>query len=208
MLPRSSSCWRRIKICAPEFFESTKDSWRDTVALDAAAREVFGDADAVSSSMKPPLVCCVIQRRPSQQAMRQLDWRARTMYKPADLQSTQRGRYRPIAPFLVLLAARHGRRLLANVEELAKACDGDVLTAGTGKQPIKLRCTVLPASAPQTEKIAALRLADVYISVWGGDTVHALHMRHGSAVFELRNAGFARIAPWNWLELHRRWVTR
>ena len=38
--------------------------------------------------------------------------------------------------------------------------------------------------------------------------VHALHMRHGSAVIEVRNEGFASRAPWSWLELHKRWVTR
>ena len=209
MLPRCpSSCWRRIKICAPEFFESTKDSWRDTAALDAAAREVFGDADAVSSLNE---ATARMLRDPT--AAVAAGYAAARLASADDVQAGRppkhaEGTVPAYRTLSVLLAARHGRRLLANVEELAKACDGDVLTAGTGKQPIKLRCTVLPASAPQTEKIAALRLADVYISVWGGDTVHALHMRHGSAVFELRNAGFARIAPWNWLELHRRWVTR
>ena len=41
----------------------------------------------------------------------------------------------------------------------------------------------------------ALRAAHVFLTVWGGDTVHSLHMRRGSGILEVRPSGFARGAP-------------
>ena len=58
------------------------------------------------------------------------------------------------------------------------------------------RLAPTPTPHPRSRRIA------------GGDTVHALHMRSGSAVLELRSSGFARGAPHSWLDLHRRWITR
>ena len=103
----------------------------------------------------------------------------------------------------VLLAARHGRRLLTNVHELAAECNGTRLDPST-----RLQCEVLPADSSPRTKVTALREANIFVCVWGGDTVHALHMRRGSAIIELRAAGFANAAPREWLKLHQKWVTK
>ena len=190
LLPRcQSACWHRIRICAPEFFESTIDTWRDTVALDAAA--------------------ATLARSPSDYARRDPVAVVRAAYRAAhEPQLPARGGgfesgFATGSEMRVLIAARHGRRLLANPSRLARECNGTVLTSGT-----VLRCELLPPDTPQQDKIRRLRTVHAYVCVWGGDTVHSLHMRKGSAVVELRNQGFAAGAPWSWLELHKRWVTR
>ena len=44
----------------------------------------------------------------------------------------------------------------------------------------------LPSGPLQRRFYTALRRTHAYVCIWGGDTVHALHMRHSSAVIELR----------------------
>lgn len=81
-------------------------------------------------------------------------------------------------------------------------CEGQVV------QGLRLRCALLPANSSPEEKVSALRKADVYVCVWGGDTVHALHLPRRSAVIELRSEGFTSGAPHQWVWLHQRWVSR
>ena len=198
LLPRcASSCWPRVRICAPEFFESTRDTWRSTVALDAAAAKGAHNAHAGRPESAP--------REPAAAVAA-----AYAAVRAAEDYGLHRAAVGPMDGVLrVLIAARHGRRLLANAAELTAACNGArVGTDASGGGGVRLQCKMLPANAPQAVKIAELREADAYVCVWGGDTVHSLHMRRGSAVVELRSSGFAARAPWNWLELHRRWVTR
>lgn len=195
LLPRcESSCWRRIKLCAPEFFESTRDSWRSTVALDAATRA--GGSMGETTPRDPGKAVAAAYAA------------ARAVGGVGLSSSSSSSSSADPSTLHVVIAARHGRRLLVNAQQLAEQCDGDVIqNVGMGG-PLTLRCTVLPADSPQAAKVEALRRANVYVSVWGGDTVHSLHMRHGSGVMELRNIGFAQRAPWSWLGLHQRWVTR
>ena len=191
LLPRcASACWSRVRICAPEFFESTRDSWRSTVALDAAIGAGRASAAAADGLRDPSAAVAA----------------AYAAARATDTAAESGGPFRLGAGdsvLRVLIAARHGRRLLANAGELAAACDG--VRIGEG---VRLRCEMLPPDASSAVKLAALRQTHVYICVWGGDTVHSLHMRRGSGVIELRPSGFAKGAPYAWLELHRRWVTR
>ena len=239
LLPRCpSKCWKRVRICAPEFFEGTRDSWRATVALDAAAGLDAGayrggrleasmgqgmarnPADAIAAALGAVAAADrLADRLRAQMATNEFlrtqnEFRARRQarrqVKSSQVKSSQGGavgaavarRRGPTDELHVVIASRSGRRLLANDVNLTRQCDGTIIN-GT-----RLACTLLAAKAPQSAKVAALRAADVYVCVWGGDTVHALHMRHGSSVIELRQSGFANGAPWNWLELHKRWVTR
>ncbi|KAL1520428.1 hypothetical protein AB1Y20_022012 [Prymnesium parvum] len=115
------------------------------------------------------------------------------------------------AELRVLFAARSGRRLILDVAELAAACDGREVWAGRVRT--ELRCQVLDAHAPPSVKVWKLRRADVLVCIWGGDTLHGLHLNRGGAIIELRHAGighthFIRGAPWSWVDMHRRWVTR
>ena len=196
LLPRcASTCWSRVRICAPEFFESTRDSWYATAALDAASAVLQrrgldappDPAAAVAAAVAASANASLLSRQPTA-ARGPLRPRRAARLLPTKLR--------------VLIASRSGRRLLANDRALTAACNGRTLN-GT-----RLVCTLLPADAPQAAKELALRQTDVYVCVWGGDTVHSLHMRFGASVVELRPSGFAKGAPWNWLELHRRWVSR
>lgn len=199
LLPRCvSTCWRAVRICAPNFAESTADTWLDTIALDAAAAAVDVAAPTAASAAiaVAAAVAAAAATDAAPTAAAHIAAAAASLPPPP---ATRRSTRRELR---VLIAARSGRRLLANDAALSAACDG-VELEGT-----RLRCSLLPASLPQAAKIARLREADAYVCVWGGDTVHALHMRQGSAVIELRNEGFAKGAPHTWLDLHKRWVTR
>ena len=66
----------------------------------------------------------------------------------------------------------------------------------------------MPAGLPMAEQVAMLQLADVYVCMWGGDAVHAVHLRRGAAVVEMINAEFKRSGPGAWIGQHRRWITR
>ena len=260
LLPRcESACWRRLRICAPNFFESTIDSWRSTAALDAAAKWLPTNHADVASDPVAAIAAALAADAAIDGGAAAGGGGAATAVSNATAASSAAASAASASSALaakmpprtlkVLIASRSGRRLLANDAELTAACDG-VEVEGT-----RLSCALLPAAASQEAKIAALRLVDVYVvaplpcppslglafssslgpplltlswplpprpclaspllllhcsyvAVWGGDTVHSLHMRHGSAVIELRNAGFAVNAPWSWLELHKRWVTR
>ena len=208
LLPRcDSACWGAVRICAPEFFESTRSSWHSTVALDAAAALM---PPPVQTMPRDPLAAI----QAAYHAASTADGVAAEVgtdgsTPPSSTRSDKAALTSHATELRVLFAARHGRRLLANADELAAACDGRIVLAGDASTPRTVsRCSVLPASTPQADKTAALRRVHVFVTVWGGDTVHALHMRRGSGVIELRSSGFAAGAPWSWLELHKRWTTR
>ena len=200
LLPRCvSTCWRAVRICAPNFAESTVDTWRATIALDAAAAAVdvaaptaASAAIAVAAAVAAAAAATDAAPTAAAHIAAAADAVAASLPPPPVTRRELR----------VLIASRSGRRLLANDAALSAACDGVEL------ESTRLRCSLLPASLSQAAKIARLREADAYVCVWGGDTVHALHMRQGSAVIELRNEGFAKGAPRTWLDLDKRWVTR
>ena len=106
----------------------------------------------------------------------------------------------------VLFAARSGRRLLLNVDALVAACNGSEMERH-GRRT-RLQCEVLSAQATPDAKARQLRRADVLVCMWGGDTLHGLHLRRGGAIIELRLGGFIMGAPWSWVDMHRRWVMR
>ncbi len=75
-----------------------------------------------------------------------------------DADGERRGSVRALR---VLIAARHGRRLLAEPDALGRQCDGAELGGR------RLACRVLAANATPAAKVAALRWANVYVCVWG-----------------------------------------
>ncbi|KAL1512093.1 hypothetical protein AB1Y20_005365 [Prymnesium parvum] len=110
----------------------------------------------------------------------------------------------------VLLAARepHGThsRAVRNQAELVRACDGSAVDAP--RRRWRLECRLLPAGANVTRQVELLQWADVYVTVWGGDTINALHMRRGGVVIEMVPEIFARDGPKPWVGQHGDWITR
>ena len=46
-----------------------------------------------------------------------------------------------------------------------------------------------------------MQWADVYACMWGGDSIHALHLRRGALVIEMINHKFLQHGPWAWVRL-------
>lgn len=44
-----------------------------------------------------------------------------------------------------------------------------------------------------------MQWADVYACMWGGDSIHALHLRRGAIVIEMINQQFLKHGPWDWV---------
>uniref|UniRef100_A0A7S0J3A0 Uncharacterized protein n=1 Tax=Calcidiscus leptoporus TaxID=127549 RepID=A0A7S0J3A0_9EUKA len=71
------------------------------------------------------------------------------------------------------------------------SCDGSRLAG------VMLRCEAMSLGKLELAvMIAALRAADVFVSMHGGDVINALHMRPGRAVLELVNPGFQKAGGW------------
>ena len=66
-------------------------------------------------------------------------------------------------------------------------------------------CRPLAGMEAQVEH---MQWAHVYLCMWGGDSIHALHMRRGGSVVEMVNDEFRRNGPSPWVGQHRRWITR
>ena len=73
---------------------------------------------------------------------------------------------------------------------------------------VRLECSVLPANATQLVKRERVRASSVYVTMWGGDTLHALNLPRGGAAVEMRHSTFARGAPWSWVSMARLWTMR
>lgn len=179
LLPRcASACYRAIHVCAPVYTD-TRNAWAATQALDQAAGLASDQTQGAAEAVRS---------------------------EGADAHA---GRGSAGAVLHVIFAARSGRRLVTNVHALAAECDGSVaVPPGSGGVGVRLRCDVLPANATPTEKAYRIGRADVFVCVWGGDTLNGLHLRRGGAIIEMRHPGFVRGAPWSWVDMHRRWAMR
>ena len=90
----------------------------------------------------------------------------------------------------LLLAARepHGghSRVIVNQAALLQRCEGSSFAVERpGRTLVRLQCRLLPAGANATTQVRFLQWADVYVTMWGGDTINALHMRRGGVVIEM-----------------------
>ena len=116
-------------------------------------------------------------------------------------------------PLRVLLAAREshrmqgtGDRLIVNQAELVAACGrAEVLVAG---RAVPLQCRLMPAGLGMEQQAEMMQWAEVYACMWGGDSIHALHLRRGAIVIEMINQKFRQTGPWAWVGQHRRWVMK
>jgi len=170
LLPRCTSrCWGAVHICAPVYTD-TRDAWAAQRTLDASAGLVPNLTEVSRSSASS-------------------DGGSNGGGSSGGDDSGSR---RVSTSLRVLFAARSGRRLVLNVQQLAAACDGSA--AWFGSRRTELHCRLLAANATPTTKVWELRRADVLICIWGGDTLHGLHLRHGGAIVEMRHAGF--ISGW------------
>ena len=94
----------------------------------------------------------------------------------------------------------HSRRIL-NSDELLYACNG------TRLGDVKLHCRHLLPGLHHAHKVKLLQKAQIFLTMWGGDTLHSLHMRRGSLVVEMVNEVFAKTGPNTWYNQHRFWIT-
>ena len=98
----------------------------------------------------------------------------------------------------VLFARRANRRFVINLRSVVSACNGTNLAG------VVLRCDEVALGAmPLRAVINTVRAADVFISMHGGDMIHALHLLPGRTSIELVNSGFER-ASWVWLNQYSR----
>lgn len=176
-------CYDRVSVCTTND-QQTSEAWEARAALDTAA-----------------------------------GWRNRSTERaagvPLDGGSKQGGGRALPRDMVVILAVRepHGghSRVVVNQEEVLRACNGArlVVTRPDGRRVrTRLRCELLMGSAPTRDKVAALQRADVFVTMWGGDTINALHMRRGGIVLEMVPEAFNRFGPQGWVHQHAMWVTR
>ena len=101
----------------------------------------------------------------------------------------------------VLLARRHGRRYLTNIDEVTDRCNAAELSGWS----LECRAVNLGQLAP-LEAARAVRRADVLVTMHGGDSLNALHLLPGRTLVELVNCGF-QFAHWEWLDTHKMVLT-
>lgn len=100
-------------------------------------------------------------------------------------------------PMHVVIGRRNNRRYITNVDELIRSCTGATI------QGVRVICTGHNAALHSTLETAAfMRIADVYVTMHGGDCSNGLHLRPGSAMIEVVNNGFQH-ARTNWLDQYR-----
>jgi len=158
LLPHcNSSCYAAINLCGLDH-TAVKDAWAAAATLDRAVGFRAANESRVSFVLPPPRA------------------------------SAGQGGSAPLSPppppLRVLLAARQahrtqstltGDRLVVNQEELVEACGGGrVAVAG---HELRLECRLMPAGLAMREQSALMQWADVYVCMWGGDAIHALHLR-------------------------------
>lgn len=186
LLPHcNSSCYAAINLCGLDHAQ-VKDAWAAAATMDRAV----GFRAANESNV--------------------------TFVQPPSRASAGQGDSTPPPsppPLRVLLAAREahrltglGDRLVVNQEELLGACSrGTVSVAG---RELQLQCRLMAAGLAMPEQSAMMQWADVYACMWGGDSIHALHLRRGALVIEMINHKFLQHGPWAWISQHKRWVTK
>jgi len=190
LLPHcNSSCYAAINLCGLDH-TAVKDAWAAAATLDRAVGFRAANESRVSFVLPPPRA------------------------------SAGQGGSAPLSPpppppLRVLLAARQahrtqstltGDRLVVNQEELVEACGGGrVAVAG---HELRLECRLMPAGLAMREQSALMQWADVYVCMWGGDAIHALHLRRGALVIEMINERFQKHGPWAWIGQHKRWILK
>ena len=192
-LPRcNASCYGEIKLCALDHGK-LQDAWEAAATLDQA----MGFRSANETSIAAT--------------------------SDAGTAATAKAQT-PVVHVLVAAREPHrigpkmGERLVVNQEELLQLCNtttlelaaggGGGIGGGGGGGRVRLACTLMPAGLPMPDQVAMLQRAEVYVCMWGGDSIHALHLRRGAAVVEMVNSEFKRTGPWAWIGQHRRWITR
>ena len=103
----------------------------------------------------------------------------------------------------VLLARRHGRRYLTNIDEVTGRCNAAALQLRGWS--LECRAVNLGQLAP-LEAARAVRRSDVLVTMHGGDSLNALHLLPGRTLVELVNCGF-QFAHWEWLDTHKMVLT-
>ena len=191
LLPHcNSSCYAAINLCGLDHLQ-VKDAWAAAATLDRAVGFRAANESNVTFVLPPP------------RASAGQGGSAPPPPPP------------PSPPLRVLLAAREahrlkgtltGDRLVVNQEELVETCGrGTVAVAG---HELRLECRLMPAGLAMAEQAAMMQWADVYACMWGGDSIHALHLRRGAIVIEMINQKFLQHGPWAWIGQHKRWVTK
>eukprot|EP00966_Prymnesium_polylepis_P024935 575013-Prymnesium_polylepis.1 len=177
-LPRCASrCYESIRVCKVSRY-GTNEAWESMAAMDTALgwRNRREEAAAFDAPLAEPA----------------------TTSPP------------PPPPIRVLLAARepHGghSRVIVNQATLLERCDGSRLAVEQPRHTqLRLECRLLPAGANATTQVRLLQWAHVYMTMWGGDTINALHMRRDGIVIEMVHELFARDGPKPWVTQHQAW---
>jgi len=119
---------------------------------------------------------------------------------------TERAAWQEMSKVRVVFVSRqphgaHHRRIM-NEDSLLKSCNAATF------HDTRLVCSLVSAGMQMGKKVNLLQTADVMVSGWGGDTIHALHLRRNAAVIEIVNELFATEGPQSWVRQHKRWITR
>ena len=93
-------------------------------------------------------------------------------------------------------------RCIVNQDELVRKCNA------TARRNIVFRCVLLPGGLDTRSKVHVLQSAQVMVTMCGGDTINALHMKKNALVVELVNQAFSDFGPQSWVWQHKRWVTQ
>ena len=113
----------------------------------------------------------------------------------------RRGAFSERGVLRVLFARRVGRRILLNLDDLLGRCSSLVW----GGWRLECKACVMRDLTPQA-LVRAMRAADVYVAMHGGDVIHGIHMLAGRTVIELLNFEF-REARWDWRNQHMDMLT-
>ena len=97
----------------------------------------------------------------------------------------------------VTFAVRRARRFVTNLVEVVTSCNGAVTEGFT------MHCRAVEfGTLSLATVIRTMRATDVFVTMHGGDVIHAAHMRPGARVIELVNEGF-HLANWRWLHQYK-----
>ena len=215
-----SSCWRSIHVCTPRY-QDVRDSFGAWNALEDRREATEAAAAAVEAAAATGLAAAIRdERRPILTApLASVPPALAPLEGHSDLPHTRVGRPRPATPLRILFAARAGRRRVANLGDVLADCNRatpaaidaalpPALRPATASSNLSVACSMLPPDASHATKRRRVRASDVFVAMWGGDTLHALNLPRGSAVVEMRHSTFARGAPWSWISMARLWIMR
>lgn len=95
----------------------------------------------------------------------------------------------------------HSRRIV-NQEELVRKCNRTIA------ENVVFRCELLSEGLDTPSKVRILQGAQVMVTMWGGDTINALHMKRDAVAIELVNQAFSKFGPQAWVWQQKKWVTQ